>query len=252
MNQITYRKTEQGNVLFLILIAVALFAALSYAVTQSTRSGGGSADRETSILNSASMTQYPASLRTSIIRMILAGTTVDAMLFNPPSAFSGTTNVEVFHPNGGGALFQNAQGDLMATLGSGTWLFNANFFIPEIGIDTVGAGSDLIAFLPGVASNICQRINTEFDVITTDCAASPTAGVPLFTPATPAKLTQLIDTAGDFSTQSAAAEELQGDDSGGTCNAFSGQPSGCFYVTTDVDGDGSATDYVFYSTLLER
>ena len=71
LSQGNVKAGEKGNVLFLILIAVALFAALSYAVTQSTRSGGGSADRERSILSSASLTQGPTALRTSLIRMVL-------------------------------------------------------------------------------------------------------------------------------------------------------------------------------------
>ena len=115
-HQTKNRKSESGNVLFLILIAVALFAALSYAVTQSTRSGGGSADREQAILSGASMTQYPAALRTSLIRMILSGTAATELEFNPPSGFGAltTTAQGVFHPTGGGAVYQRGQADLMA------------------------------------------------------------------------------------------------------------------------------------------
>ena len=102
-NQIK-RQSERGNVLFLILIAVALFAALSYVVTQSTRSGGGSTEREKNILSSAQMTQYPTALRTAIIRQVLGGVAIETVLFNAPGTFGASTNLEVFHPSGGGAV----------------------------------------------------------------------------------------------------------------------------------------------------
>ncbi len=84
----TDRNGESGNVLFLILIAVALFAALSYAVTQSSRSGGGDAASETNLINSSTITQYPAGIRTALVRMIVSsGVTADELSFNTPSDF---------------------------------------------------------------------------------------------------------------------------------------------------------------------
>ncbi len=170
------RKGEQGNVLFLILIAVALFAALSYAVTQSTRSGGGGADGETTLVNSAQLTQYPASVRTSIVRMVIGGADVETLEFNAPAEFANCTEQPtgvfprcVFHPTGGGATYVQAPADIMAVGGAGTWIFNAENEINLIGVSVGGDApdtdsADLIAFLPGVTNGICNRINEELGI----------------------------------------------------------------------------------------
>ena len=60
---------QSGNVLFMILIAVALFAALSYAVTSSSRSGGNNASRESLQIEGAQIAQYVTGIQNSIMRM---------------------------------------------------------------------------------------------------------------------------------------------------------------------------------------
>jgi len=238
------RQSEAGNVLFLILIAVALFAALSYAVTQSTRSGGGSADRETSILNSASMTQYPASLRTSLVRMVLAGTNVTEIKFNSPANFPSVDEDElVFHPRGGGAVYQVAPDDLIVGSASGEWTFNANFNIPQIGIDDESDGNDIIAFLPGIAQNICERVNTELSIDTSGCTTTIGDIPDLDSAADNTDIDNLMDESYNFATETGSGNTstIQGQ----SCTSFTGQPSGCFNDTT-------GTRFVFYSVLLER
>jgi hypothetical protein len=64
---------DNGNALFLILIAVVLFAALSYAVTQSGR-GGGSVDKEQDLIVAAQITQYAAQVRSAVDRLLIFGT----------------------------------------------------------------------------------------------------------------------------------------------------------------------------------
>lgn len=62
--------SERGNVLFLILIAVALFAALSYAVTKSTQGGGKNTSEEEISIDVARVLQDCATLRQSTMRFM--------------------------------------------------------------------------------------------------------------------------------------------------------------------------------------
>ena len=168
------RISERGNVLFLILIAVALFAALSYAVTQSSRSGGGDAGSETSLVDSAQVTQYPAAVRTAIIRQIVSkNITASQLEFNSPTNFATCTGSPpaacVFHPLGGGATYAPAPAEVVTTGAPQPWVFNGENEINLVGT-TVGGDApnastaDIIAFLPNVKDSICKKVNTQLSI----------------------------------------------------------------------------------------
>lgn len=242
------RKEESGNVLFLILIAVALFAALSYAVTQSTRSGAGDTASETNLISSAQLTQYPAGVRTSVVRMLINGVAVDDLLFNSPSDFGGTGVIPegdpleqraVFHPQGGNATYQNAPLDVLsipatpiAGYEDGQWYYNAEVQIQNIGLTSTAsnAGNDIVAFLPYVTTGICRRMNEEVGITST---------IPTDADVTLALIAKTIE---DVSSPSTDFQTNDGPilDAGGD---LTGQPFGCF-----VNGGVN----IYYHVLVER
>jgi hypothetical protein len=79
---------QSGNVLFLILIAVALFAALSYAVSNSNRGSGDVSAQKAAIL-AASVIQYADSIYGGISRLRL-GQKFDQVYFSATPQGSGT------------------------------------------------------------------------------------------------------------------------------------------------------------------
>lgn len=60
---------NSGSVLFLILIAVALFAALSYVVVKTSRVSGGGLNEEQVRLGAAAINQYVVLLRKEILEL---------------------------------------------------------------------------------------------------------------------------------------------------------------------------------------
>lgn len=258
---LNHRRNERGNALFLILIAVALFAALSYAVTQTGRGGGGT-NKEQSVLAAGQITDYPAGVRTSVQRMILTNnataTTADFLLNATPAAINSGANV-VFDQasTGGGAQLppvmpSSATG---GTAGIGnaaagpTWRFKASpvpstskigWFIEGVGTDTANTGRDAFAFI-GLDSggNTCAAINkqlgqaTFFQGVAVDFTSTSTKeGDPV---------NQDGNGAADAGTMAAAGSAT-------TINA-GGLPFGCF-----ANNATSATTapYVYYHALIEQ
>jgi len=100
------RASQRGNVLFLILIAVALFAALSYAVTSSNRSGSGDTSGEKAKLSQAVLDSYMAAINVGTMRLNFRGCGI--IDYTPPAGWgSETHNCHLFHPDGGQVIYQD-------------------------------------------------------------------------------------------------------------------------------------------------
>jgi hypothetical protein len=108
--------SEKGNVLFLILIAVALFGALTYAVTNSMRTGSSTTEKEQAKLDQAVIDNYMAAINVGKMRLEMAGcSSIDYTA--PADQGAGDKSCHIFHPDGGGVSYQDLGLDSCALQG---------------------------------------------------------------------------------------------------------------------------------------
>lgn len=237
MNSFPSSSSEKGNVLFLILIAVALFAALSYAVTSSSRTGGGDASAEVNKTNIAALQQFAPTLRTGIIRMTVSrGIPLSDIDFNEPDVFStlpaDAMAHNVFNPQVGGVIYSQVPRPLKdpAYIGS-QWIITSNNEVKGIGSTSSGPGADIasvdvVAFAPGLTRDACEQINKSIGV----------TGVP-------------VQSSVDYINIHGYGQGFMGAGGGGIIGGEAGSASlanhdqGCF----DYGGD-----YVYYAVVAER
>lgn len=161
---------ENGNILFLILLAVVLFAALAYAVTSSMRGGGKDGSDEKSQAIAAQIAQYATLMEQTVTRLRLSNNCSDTQISFENSVVSGYTNASapsdkrchVFDTAGGGMSWQGP----IAEVGNQPWVISGSTSIIGVGTGVwssaeaaTAATTELIMFLPITSAAVCARIN---------------------------------------------------------------------------------------------
>ena len=155
---------ERGNVLFLVLIVAALFAALSYAVTQSSDGSGSSIDYERNEILASDILKYAKTLERGVSTILNNGHSENDISFAHDDlagygTYGDSPETEVFNPLGGGVTlrtFPQATAD--------DWIFSGGNVVREVGsfeewgsCDSTCA--DLVVLLPNVSEELCMQIN---------------------------------------------------------------------------------------------
>lgn len=146
-----HKSGNSGNILFLILIAVALFAALSYVITSSMRSSGGVQKEKDDLILSEFFNQA-MSMRSSVVRYqvsqgrppVLART--DGGLY-----FPSLGNIELYPP-------QRIHDETLVPEWLYIWILTETRARVQ-GIEVGSESQDLYLIVQGIKENFCEMIN---------------------------------------------------------------------------------------------
>lgn len=156
----------RGNALFLILIGVALFAALSYAVTQTGR-GGRDARNETIEIEASRLFTQMASIRSAVDRLTLLGCPKEQLSYEgaPGSyanqvKFPSDTDCLVFNGEGGGQAYQSPDVSLLNAAFSGAAGYGTMYFVRNISPSgACPTGYCNLVIVPFVSDEVCLVVN---------------------------------------------------------------------------------------------
>lgn len=225
---------QRGSVLVLILVAVALFGALSFTVANMMRSGSGERISEQKAgLLADEILAYGRQLRQGVQGLKISNGCDEAQISFEGTGLSGyghtpaaTTRCTLFHESGADLAYFKPS----AEFGNVTdWIFTGQLNVQGVGTDCASGDSctELLAVLSGINLQVCKAINKKLGVTTPDDAPPVQDGVVGFS-----KFTGIL-------TYAATVADQAGN------GALEGQPAGCSKAS---DSD----TYFFYQSLMNR
>lgn len=182
----------RGNALFLVLIAIVLFGALIYAITNSMRGGGQSASPEAARAAAGEILAYASSIEQAVQRLRLNNECELYQISFENSVVGAYTNgsappeCKVFMPSGGGLSWQTpdlkwlesqtvANGYTAAGGGYGRYNIPFNVCIYQLGNGTcsnAASEKELLIGLKYLRKDVCDALNTQLGLTTNTTIAS--------------------------------------------------------------------------------
>ncbi|MCB1783739.1 MAG: hypothetical protein KDI13_07050 [Alphaproteobacteria bacterium] len=218
---------QRGSVLFYILIAIVLFAALSYAVANMMRGNPEMLGSEKARVYADDIIAYAAAVRTAVQDLKISNGCAESDISFSNNFVSGyahspvvSNTCKVFELDGGGIGWYAALTDVNGAL---DWVFTGANKVPDVGID---ANPDLVMILPEVKKNLCLAINAKL-------------GIPDVSGDAPTDTDDISST--KFTGSYAASAQI------GQTTHFSGKLAGCFKNTVP-----NPDTYNFYQVLVVR
>lgn len=156
------RQSERGNALVYVLIAIALFAALSFTLARNTDSNeAGTLSEDRAELYATQLISYAAQAKSSVDQMLFQGIEIDDLDFTLPedSDFNNDPTIyKVYHPDGGGliptTIPQNAKNEVTSSPAPGWYMGRFN------NIEwTSSTDQDVLLTAYQIAKPVCERIN---------------------------------------------------------------------------------------------
>jgi hypothetical protein len=178
-----YNIRQRGSALFVILVGVVLFAALSYTVAQMMRGGNPMIiNEEKSRLYADELLNYARAMRQSTQNVKINGC-ADLNISYEAAGLTGYTHTpaaadacKIFHEKGGAVNYLVPSTDWLdmnvnpAPALRGQWFFLLGFCVPGVGnalanCETDGTDNEtLMAMLPYVRKEVCVEANKLLNV----------------------------------------------------------------------------------------
>lgn len=222
---------QSGSTLFYVLIAVALFAALTYALSRSTDSGKN-LSAEKSRLLASEVIDTGNRYGEAVSRLRLKGIADTTVSFEHGTDYVNaactTDSCRVFAFAGAGLEWEDPPSGVNA---GQAWGFTGDLAIGNIGT----SAADQMAILPGITRDMCHRINVLLGI------EAESANPPVFA---------MAMTANQF------AGTYNGTPVTINSAALLGEKSGCVNAMsvsgTAVTGSPMFQTFVFYQVLIAR